>query len=65
MTFNYSNLYLYRRSFALPELPETKPKIAFVEELVDKNRQLREKISRILQQRPQKSEINEARTIYL
>lgn len=62
---SYPSLYLYRRNLVLPEINDIKIKNSYIEELIEKNKQLRQKIANLLQKTPSKAEFNEARAVYL
>jgi len=61
----YPNLYLYRKTLVLPEINDIKIKNSYIEDVIEKNKQLRQKITNILQRTSQKYEFNEAKNIYL
>jgi hypothetical protein len=65
LSFNYANLYIYRKSLSIPDINDTKTKNSYIDDLAEKNKQLREKISNALQQKPGKWDLNEARALYL
>jgi hypothetical protein len=45
----YPNLYLYRKGLVLPDINDIKIKNSYIEDLIEKNKQLRKKINTILQ----------------
>jgi hypothetical protein len=62
---SYPSLYLYRRNLVLPEINDIKIKNSYIEELIEKNKQLRQKVANLLQRTSPKTEFNEAKAVYL
>jgi hypothetical protein len=56
-SFNFASLYLFRRALILPELPEARTKNSYLDDLIDRNRTVRERVAQALQQSPGKWEL--------
>lgn len=63
-SFNFAALALYRSRQAFPDLPETKTKNSYLDDLAERSRALRERVAQALLRSP-KWELGEARAVYL
>jgi len=64
-TPNFSSLFIYRRSLQIPDINDIKIKNSYIEEVIEKNKQIREKVSHVLQQKPHKWDFSDSKTVYV
>lgn len=63
-SFNFAALAQYRSRQSLPDIPQAKTKNTYLDQLADRGRAIRERVSQALMRSP-KWELGEARAVYL